>query len=289
MRLAAVDQQHLAIELDRLALDLAPHRLEPVLLDRIAPQQAAQARRFIQVERPHRAFREQHQRLGLVAARDREQAVEPEAVGDRAVFILAVAPGRRQEVVVAGREIDGSVQHLADLPVRILGIAAKARAGRELGQVDFFTAQRLRFAVEQLAQAVQALDRIGAVGRIAAGGPVAAGQRHHGGPPGLVEHIAPTLVQAVAAAFLLALDAVDDHEGQRFFGRIGQRLFQARFAIFVKLIACAIADHRKPVPALVRLVPGAGQRRVGQQGGQQAGKQERTARCVHQAARRLSS
>ena len=53
-----------------------------------------------------------------------------------------------QVVVIVGREIDGGIQHLAHLPVRILGVAAKTRAGRQLGQVDFLAAQRFGLGVE---------------------------------------------------------------------------------------------------------------------------------------------
>jgi hypothetical protein len=284
----AVDHQHLAVELHRPRLDLLARRLEPVLDFRCPPQQAAQAFLIAEISRPHRALRKQHHSLGLVAARNREQAIQPEAVGHGAVFVLAVAARGRQIVVVPGRQIDGGVQHLADFPVRVLGITAKARTGRQARERDLLEPERFRLAVQQLAQPVQAFDGVGAVERIAAAGPVAAGQRHHDRPPGLLDHVAPLLVQPVAAALLLALDPVQDHEGERLLGRVVQRFLQARVAV----LGDAVPDHREPVRVfvhLVLLVLGAGKRRQGKKDGERAGEREGQALLRHQAARRFSS
>jgi hypothetical protein len=149
-------------------------------------------------------------------------------VGHQPVFVLAVAPGRGQVVVVIGRQVDGGVQHLADRPVRVLGIAAKTRAGRQARERQLFRAQRLRLAMEQFAQAVQALDGVGAAGRVAAGGPVAAGRRARSPGAGLVEQVVPFLVQLVAAGFAAALMPVTTTKASVFSRGLGERLLERR-------------------------------------------------------------
>jgi FKBP-type peptidyl-prolyl cis-trans isomerase SlyD len=123
-----VDQQHLPLYFSASVRICLRTSAKPSCLVRKLGSSEAFFRRDAGI-----AVREQHDALHLLPLRQREQAVQPCAVGHQAVFKLAVAARLRAEVVVVGRQVDGGEQHLAVFPVGVLGVAAELGVGGQAG------------------------------------------------------------------------------------------------------------------------------------------------------------
>src|SRR5450830_62191 len=118
-----IDQQDLAAEFLCQGTDLLARSGKAILFR----TEAGQQRIVVFVQYAHIAIGKQHDAVELLALCHGEQALQPGAVGDQAVFEFAVASRFWQEMVVIRGQVDGGKQHAAVFPVGIFRIAAELR------------------------------------------------------------------------------------------------------------------------------------------------------------------